>query len=76
MKVREFNKQSVFPKDNITRNTKTMRDRIITLIPFLSFAITKETTKSRSRLKFVVLIRLKKNETSKSKRSKVMIVRR
>ena len=73
--MRKFNKQSVFPKDNITRNTKTMRDRIITPIPFLSFAITKETTKSRSRLKFVVLMRLKKNETSRSKEVKVMIVR-
>ena len=75
MKVREFNKQSVFPKDNITRNTKTMRDKIITPIPFLSFAITKKTTKSRSRLKFVVFMRLKKNETSRSKEAKVMIVR-
>ena len=73
--MREFNKQSVFPKDNITRNTKTMRDRIITPIPLLSFAITKETTESRSRLKFVVLMRLKKNETSGSKGAKVMIVR-
>ena len=73
--MREFNKQSVFPKDNITRNTKTMRDRIITPIPFLSFAITKETTKSRSRLKFVVFMRLKKNETDRSKEAKVMIVR-
>ena len=73
--MREFNKQSVFPKDNITRNTKTMRDRIITSIPFLSFVITKETMKSRSRLKFVVLMRPKKNETSRSKRAKVMIVR-
>ena len=53
-----------------------MRDRIITPIPFLSFAITKETTKSRSRLKFVVVMRLKKNEKSRSKRLKVMIVRR
>ena len=76
MKVREFNKQLVFPKDNITRNTKTMRNKIITPIPFLSFAITKETTKSRSRLKFVVFMRLKENKTSRSKRSKVMIVRR
>ena len=73
--MREFNKQSVFPKDNITRNTKTMRDRIITPIPFLSFAITKETTKSRSKLKFVVLMRLKKNETSRFKGANVMIVR-
>ena len=73
--MREFNKQSVFPKDNITRNTKTMRDKIITPIPFLSFAITKETTKSRSKLKFVVLMRLKKNETSRFKGANVMIVR-
>ena len=73
--MREFNKQPVFPKDNITRNTKTMNDRIITPIPFLSFVITKETTKSRSRVKFVVFMRLKKNETSRSKGVKVMIVR-
>ena len=73
--MREFNKQSVFPKDNITRNTKMMRDRIITPIPFLSFTITKETTKSRPRLKFVMLMRLKKNEISRSKEVKVMIVR-
>ena len=52
-----------------------MRDRIITPIPFLSFAITKETTKSRLRLKFVMLMRLKKNKTSRSKGAKVMIVR-
>ena len=58
------------------RNTKTMRDRIITPIPFLSFAITKETTKSRSRLKFVVFMRLKKHKTSRSKGLKVMIIRR
>ena len=73
--MREFNKQSVFPKDNITRNTKTMKDRIMTPIPFLSFAITKETIKSRSRLKFVVFMRLKKSETSRSKGAKVMVVR-
>ena len=73
--MREFNKQPAFPKDNITRNTKTMRDKIITPIPFLSFTIIKETTKSRSRLKFVVFMRLKKNETSRSKGAKVMIVK-
>ena len=65
----------MFPKDNITRNAKTMRDRIITPIPLLSFAITKETTESKLRLKFVVLMRLKKNETSGFKGVKVMIVR-
>ena len=75
MKVREFNKQAVFPEDNIMGNTKTMRHRIITPIPLLSFAIAKETTKSRSKLKFVVLMRLKKSETSRAKGAKVMIVR-
>ena len=65
----------VFPKDNIMENTKTMRDRIITPIPFLSFTITQEITKSRSRLNFVVLIRLKKNETSRFEGVKVMIVK-
>ena len=74
--MREFNKQSVFLKDNTTKNTKTIRDRIITPIPFVSFSITKEITKSRSRLKFVMLMNLKKNETSRSKKAKVMIVRR
>ena len=74
--MRELDKGAMFPKDNIVGDTKTMRDRIITLIPFLIFAITKETTKSRSRLKFVVLMRLKKNETGRSKGVKVMIVRR
>ena len=73
--MREFNKQVVFLKDNITRTTKMIRDKIITPIPFLSFAITKETTNSRSRLKFVVLMRLKKNETSRFKGAKVMIVK-
>ena len=73
--MRKCNKQLVFLKDNITRNTMTMRDRIITPIPFLSFAITKETTKSRSRLEFVMLMMLKKNKTSRSKGAKVMIVK-
>ena len=40
----------------------------------MSFAIAKEITKFGSRLKFVVLIRLKKNETSRTKGAKVVIV--
>ena len=74
--MRELNKEAMFLKDSILGNTKTMRNRIITLIPFLSFIIAKETTMFGSRLKFVVFMRLKKNETSRSKRLKVMIVRR
>ena len=42
--MRELDKGAMFPKDNIVGDTKTMRDRIITLITLLSFAITKKTT--------------------------------
>ena len=64
----------MFPKDNIAGDMKTMRDRIITLIPLLSFAIAKKTTKSRPRLKFVMLIWLKKNELGRTEGAKVLIV--
>ena len=53
-----------------------MRDRIITLIPLLSFAIAKKITKSRLKLKFVMLTWLKKNETGKTEGAKVVIVMR
>ena len=64
----------MFPKDNIARDTKMMRDRIITPIPLLSFAIAKKTTKPWPRLKFVMLMWLKKNETSRTEAAKVVIV--
>ena len=72
--MRELDKEAMFPKDNIAGGTKTMRDRIITLIPLLSFAIAKKTTKSRLRLKFVMLMRLKKNETGRAEGTKVVMV--
>ena len=64
----------MFPKENIVGDTKMMRDKIITPIPLLSFAIAKKTTKSRMRLKFVMLMRLKKNETGRIERAKEVIV--
>ena len=64
--MRELDKEVMFPKENIAGDTKTMRDRIITLILLLSFAIAKKTTKSRLRLKFIMLMLMKKNETSKT----------
>ena len=58
MEVRELDKGAMFPKYNIAGDTKTMRDRIImtgyvtqardriiTSLPLLSFAIAKKTTK-------------------------------
>ena len=64
----------MFPKDNIARDAKTMRDKIITPIPLLSFVIAKKTTKPRPRLKFVMLIWLKKNKTGIIEGAKVVIV--
>ena len=43
--MRELDKGAMFPKDNIEGDTKMMRDRIITPMPFFSFAIAKKTTK-------------------------------
>ena len=74
--MRELDKGAMFSKDNIAGDTKTMRDSIITPIPLLSFAIAKKTIKSRPRLKFVMLMRLKNNETSRTERAKVVIVLR
>ena len=51
-----------------------MRDKIITPMPLLSFAIANKITKPRSRLKFVILMRLKKNEIGRTEGEKVMIV--
>ena len=72
--MREIEEGTMFPKYNIMGVTKTMRDKIITPIPFLSFAITKKTTKPRPRLKFFMLMWLKKNETSRIEGAKVVIV--
>ena len=72
--MRELDKGAMFPKHNIAGDTKTMRDRIITPIPLLSFAIAKKTTKPEPRLKFVMLMWLKKNETSRTKGAKVAII--
>ena len=72
--MRELDKGAMFPKYNIAGDTKTMKDRIITPIPLLSFTIAKKTAKLLPRLKFVMLIWLKKNETSRTKGAKVVIV--
>ena len=44
--MRELDKGAMFPKYNIARDMKAMRDRIITPIPLLSFATAKENNKA------------------------------
>ena len=75
MKLRYFSEQTMLPKDNMAGNVKAMSNRIITTISFLSFAITKEATKARTRLEFVVFMRLKKDETGRAKGLEMLIVR-
>ena len=72
--MRELDKRAMLPKDNIEGDTETMRDKIITPISLLGFAISKKTIKSRSRLKFIMLTWLKKNETGRTEGAKVVIV--
>ena len=72
--MRELDKGAMFPKDNIAGDTKMMRDKIITPISLLSVVIAKKTTKSRPRLKFVMLMWLKKNKTGRTKGAKVVTV--
>ena len=48
-KLREGIKCGMFPKNNMTRNTKTLRDRIPTTITFVFNYIPKKTTQTRSR---------------------------
>ena len=43
--MRELDKGAMFPKHNIAGETKTMKDRIITPILLLRFAIAKKITK-------------------------------
>ena len=74
MEVKELNKGSMFQKYNITGDTKTIRDRIITLIPLLSFTIAKKIKKFRPRLKFFMLMWLKKNKKGRAEEVKVVIV--
>ena len=56
MEVRGLDKVAMFPKDNIARDMKTVRDRIIALKPLLSCIITKKTAKPRLRLKSIMLM--------------------
>ena len=72
--MRKLDKWAMFPKKNIAGDMKTIRDRIITSIPHLSFAIAKKTTKSRPKLKFIKLMWLKKNEIGRTEWAKVVIV--
>jgi hypothetical protein len=48
-KLREGIECGMFPENNMTRNAKTLRDRILTMITFMFNFIPKKITQTRSR---------------------------
>ena len=44
--MKKLDKGAIFPKDNIARDTKTMRDRIITPIALFEFRCSQENNKA------------------------------
>ena len=65
----------MFPKLNITGNTKAMRNGIITAKPLLRYTITKETIERSTRLELCSFIRRKRNKRSTTKNLKRGVVR-
>ena len=65
----------MFPKLNMMRNTKAMRNGIITAKPLLRYTITKETIERSIRLELCSFIRRKRNKTSTTKNPKRGVVR-
>ena len=64
-----------FPKLNITGDTKTMRNEIITAKPLLRYTITKETIETSTRLELCSFIKRKRDKASTTKNSKRGVVR-
>ena len=65
----------MFPKLNMTGDTKAMRNRIIAVKPFLRYTITKETTKMSTRLELCSFIRRKRDKASTTKNPNRGVVR-
>ena len=65
----------MFPKLNMTGDTKAMRNRIIAVKPLLRYTITKETTEMSTRLELCSFIRRKRDKASTTKNPKRGVVR-
>ena len=65
----------MFPKLNMTGDTKAMRNGIIAAKPLLRCTITKETTKTSTRLELCSFMRRKRDKASTTKNSKRGIVK-
>ena len=65
----------MFPKLNMTGDTKAMRNGIIAAKPLLRYTITKETTETSTRLELCSFMRRKKDNASTTKNPKRGVVR-
>ena len=65
----------MFPKLNMTGDTKTMRNGIIVVKPLLRHTITKETTETSTRLELCSFMRRKRDKASTTKNPKGEVVR-
>ena len=67
--------RTMFPKLNMTRDTKAMRNGIIASKPLLRYTITKETIKTSTRLELCSFMRRKRDKASITKNPKREVVR-
>ena len=65
----------MFPKLNMTGDTKAMRNGIIAVKSFLRHTITKETTETSTRLELCSFMRRKRDKASTTKNLKRGVVR-
>ena len=65
----------MFPKLNMTGDTKAMRNGIIAAKPLLRHTITKETTETSTRLELYSFMRKKRDKASTTKNPKGGVVR-
>ena len=72
MKTRE---RMMFPKLNMTGDTKAMINGIIAVKPLLRYTITKEPTKTSMRMELCSFIRRKRDKASTTKNPKRGVVR-
>ena len=65
----------MFPKLNMTGDTKAIRNGIIVVKTLLRYTITKETTETSTRLEFCSFMKRKRDKTSTIKNPKRGVVR-
>ena len=65
----------MFPKLNMTGDTKVTRNGIIAVKPFFRYTITKETIETSTRLELCSFMRRKRDKASTTKNPKGRVVR-